>query len=154
LGYLRSARRGVAALPGTRVLAASPVYETAPVGGPPQGPYLNAALLLETTAEPRALLAGLAALEDSAVRRRLVANGPRTLDLDLLVFGDEVSDDPRLTLPHPRFASRAFVLAPAADVAPELLVPGRRATVAELLARLGPAGREGIVRVAGPEEWS
>ncbi len=153
LGFLRFARRGAAAIADSEVLAASAVYETAPVGGPPQGPYLNAALLLSTGLSPHALLDALALLETRAGRARDVADGPRTLDLDLLLYGDRIVDDPRLVVPHPRFASRAFVLVPAADVAPDLQVPGLRGrTVSELLGALTTL--DGATRVLPPESWS
>jgi 2-amino-4-hydroxy-6-hydroxymethyldihydropteridine diphosphokinase len=153
LGFLRFARRRAAAFAETNLLAASHVYETAPVGGPPQGRYLNAALLIETALAPHALLDALAAVEAEAGRARDVVDGPRTLDLDLLLYGERRIDDARLIVPHPRFAVRAFALLPAADVAPAAVVPsadGR--TVAELLARL-PVSAD-AVRVASPESWS
>ncbi len=153
LGFLRFARREAADLFDSEVLAASAVYETAPVGGPPQGPYLNAALLLSTGLTPHALLDALAALEARAGRARDVADGPRTLDLDLLLYGDLQVDDARLTVPHPRFASRAFALLPAADVAPDAPVPGLLGrTVVDLLRAL--PSLQGAVRVLPPESWS
>ncbi len=100
-----------------------------------------------------ALLAAWALLEPRAVRARDVADGPRTLDLDLRLYGDRIVDDPRLVVPHPRFASRAFVLLPAAYVAPDLQVPGLRGrTVSELLGALTTL--DGATRVLPPESWS
>jgi 2-amino-4-hydroxy-6-hydroxymethyldihydropteridine diphosphokinase len=116
------------------VVAISPVYETEPVGGPPQPDYLNAVVAVETALSPRDLLAVGKALEaeagrepppgpgvssDEAAARRW---GPRPLDIDILLVGDERVDEPDLVVPHPRIHQRAFVLAPLADVAPELVV--------------------------------
>ncbi|PZG42157.1 2-amino-4-hydroxy-6-hydroxymethyldihydropteridine diphosphokinase [Spongiactinospora gelatinilytica] len=108
--------------PGLTFVAVSPVYETDPVGGPDQGPYLNAVVVAETTLPPRAVLERAQSVEDSFGRRRTERWGPRTLDIDLIVAGDHMSDDPELTLPHPRAHERAFVLVPwaAADPAGEL----------------------------------
>jgi 2-amino-4-hydroxy-6-hydroxymethyldihydropteridine diphosphokinase len=153
LAYLRGARRKAAEFPKTRLLAASSLYETAPVGGPPQGPYLNAALLLSTELSPRELLAAMREVEDAARRARSVPDGPRTLDFDLLVYADVALSEKDLELPHPRFSKRLFALAPAADVAPDLVVPrteGR--TVGDLLRALPPS--TDVVRVAAPEDWS
>ena len=99
----------------------SSVYETAPVGGPDQGPFLNCAVVLETERSARALLDLAHEIEDAANRVRLVRFGPRTLDVDVLFYGDETSDDPDLTLPHPRMYERAFVLQPLSEIAPELV---------------------------------
>jgi 2-amino-4-hydroxy-6-hydroxymethyldihydropteridine diphosphokinase len=124
--------------PGATVLRASRVYDTAPIG-PPQPRYLNAVLEVETGLGARALLAVLQMAENAAGRRR---NSPRwsarTLDLDLLLYGDEVIADRRLVVPHPEIAVRRFVLAPLAELCPEQVVPGTARTVAELLARAPP----------------
>lgn len=98
--------------------AVSDVYETAPIG-PPQPEFLNAAVLLETGLEPRALLDQLLAIERAHGRERLERWGPRTLDLDLLCCGDLVVDEPGLTLPHPELPRRAFALLPLLDVVPD-----------------------------------
>ena len=148
LEALQGAVDGLAATPGVAVTAVSPVYETAPVGGPEQPDYLNAVVLVDTTLAPAALLARAAALEDAAGRVRDRRWGPRTLDVDLLQVGDETRSEPELTLPHPRAHERAFVLAPWRDVAPEAVLPGR-GRVADLLAGLpapGPAGPTGLRR--------
>ena len=113
----------VASLPD--VVAVSPVYETEPVGGPEgQGPYLNLVVELDTDHTPHELLALAGRLEAAAGRERTVRHGPRTLDVDVLLVGDLVVDDDVLTVPHPRMRERAFVLAPLADLAPELVEPG------------------------------
>lgn len=119
LGHLRCA---VAAIPD--VVAVSPVYETEPVGGPPQGPYLNLVVELRTTLDARRLLQECHRLEAAAGRRRTVRFGPRTLDVDVLLVGAERVDEPDLVVPHPRLWERRFVLAPLADLAPELLPAG------------------------------
>jgi 2-amino-4-hydroxy-6-hydroxymethyldihydropteridine diphosphokinase len=130
---LRELRAGEA----TRVVAVSPVFETDPVGPPPQGPYLNAVVELRTGLAPRALLARLLAIEAGAGRERHGArNAARTLDLDLLLYGDRVLDAPGLALPHPRLAERGFVLEPLCALAPELVHPVLREPLAALAARV------------------
>lgn len=131
---LRSAVAELARVPGLRAVAVSPVYETDPVGGPDhQPPYLNAVLVVETDLPATALLAAAAEVEAAHGRERTVRWGPRTLDIDVLAVGDEVSADPALTLPHPRAHGRAFVLVPWADADPQFVVPGLGA-VADLAA--------------------
>ncbi len=100
------------------VLARSHVYETAPVGGPPQGDYLNAAVLVDYNGEPLALLDELLRIEAELGRERYVRWGPRTVDLDLLWIEGLVVEHPRLFVPHPRLAERAFALVPLLEVAP------------------------------------
>jgi 2-amino-4-hydroxy-6-hydroxymethyldihydropteridine diphosphokinase len=125
------------------------VYETVPVGGPPQPEYLNAVLIAETTLPATALLRRGQAVEATFGRVRQEVWGPRTLDVDVIVYGDVVSDDPELTLPHPRARERAFVLAPWLDADPDAEIPGQ-GRVAELLdaavARNG--GQPGVRRLA------
>lgn len=115
-------RRAVDAL--DEVVAVSPVYETAPVGGPPQGPYLNLVVELRTARTARQLLDECRRLEEAASRRRTVRFGPRTLDVDVLLVGDDQVDEPDLQVPHPRMWMRRFVLEPLADLAPELVPAG------------------------------
>jgi 2-amino-4-hydroxy-6-hydroxymethyldihydropteridine diphosphokinase len=98
----------------------SGVYETDPVGGPEQGPYLNAVVAIDTELSARELLALAHRLEDDAQRVREERWGPRTLDVDVLLVGDERVDEPDLVVPHPRMRERGFVLAPLHDVAPDL----------------------------------
>jgi 2-amino-4-hydroxy-6-hydroxymethyldihydropteridine diphosphokinase len=134
---LRRALVTVEKTDGVTVLRRSTWHETEPVGGPVgQGPYLNGVCLLETTLDARVLLARLHEIEDKYGRERAEADGPRTLDLDLLWYGDQRSDDPDLRLPHPRMEERAFVLAPLAELTPDRLLPGCGVTVAERLAEL------------------
>ena len=125
--------------PGLTFVAVSPVYETVPVGGPEQPDYLNAVLMAETSLPARTVLDRCHGVEAALGRVRNEIWGPRTLDLDLIVYGDEVSADPELTLPHPRAHERAFVLAPWHAIDPDATIPGRGA-VADLLAAAGPAG--------------
>ncbi|MBL8250109.1 MAG: 2-amino-4-hydroxy-6-hydroxymethyldihydropteridine diphosphokinase [Candidatus Competibacter sp.] len=107
-------------------VARSPLYRSAPAGGPPGQPdYINAVAALDTGLTPGQLLAVLRAMELAQGRVRTVRWGPRTLDLDLLLYDQLVLDDPRLTLPHPRLHERAFVLYPLHDVAPSLISPGQ-----------------------------
>jgi 2-amino-4-hydroxy-6-hydroxymethyldihydropteridine diphosphokinase len=135
--------RELGKLPATRLIAASALHETAPVGCPPgSGPFLNAAALLETELTPRQLMGALLALEAAHGRTRGEPNAPRTLDLDLLLHGESVLNEPGLTLPHPRLHLRRFVLAPAAEIAPELRHPVLGRTLRELLAEL-PGEAEG-----------
>jgi 2-amino-4-hydroxy-6-hydroxymethyldihydropteridine diphosphokinase len=139
LANLQGGVDALCARPGLDDVAVSPVYETAPVGGPAQPDYLNAVLVAATALPARAVLdRGLEA--ETALRRvRGQRWGPRTLDIDVIVYGTEVSDDPALTLPHPRAHERAFVLAPWHDVDPGAVIPGR-GRVADLLAAVGTAG--------------
>lgn len=127
--------------PGLRVKAVSPVYETEPWGVEPgsQPSYLNAVTLVKTTLPPSSLLERAHAVEEAFHRVREERWGARTIDVDIIAYADVVSDDPVLTLPHPRAHERAFVLAPWHDVDPEAQLPGR-GPVAELLAGLGSAG--------------
>jgi 2-amino-4-hydroxy-6-hydroxymethyldihydropteridine diphosphokinase len=129
----------LAALPQTRLLACSRLYRTPPWGIIEQPDFVNAAARLETSLPPRALLDALRMIETRAGRVRTIRNGPRVLDLDLLLYGDRTVDEPDLVVPHPRLCERAFVLLPLADVAPELEVPGH-GRVSGLLARIDTTG--------------
>jgi len=115
-GYLARAREALESQPGVAVLAASRVYETAPQDLTDQPAFLNQVLCLETTLEPLELLHACEAIELAEDRTREVQFGPRTLDLDILLFQAVETDDPELTLPHPRLLQRAFVLVPLAEV--------------------------------------
>jgi 2-amino-4-hydroxy-6-hydroxymethyldihydropteridine diphosphokinase len=128
--------------PGVRVKAVSPVYETEPWGVEPgsQPSYFNAVVVLKTTLPPTSLLERAHAVEEAFHRVRDERWGARTLDVDIVAYADVVSDDPQLTLPHPRAHERAFVLAPWYDVEPEAQLPGR-GTVADLLDAIT---REGV----------
>lgn len=134
MAHLRAGLRALGALPGTRVVACSTVVESEPVGGPLQGPYLNAAVALDTQLEAAELLSGMLAIEKAEGRVRSGSRDePRTLDLDLLLYGERVQDEPGLTLPHPRLAERAFVLTPLVEIVPAgLRHPATGETVASL----------------------
>jgi 2-amino-4-hydroxy-6-hydroxymethyldihydropteridine diphosphokinase len=125
-GTIRAAVRALGEEDGIEVVAVSNLRETEPVGVGQQPPYLNGAVELETTLAAHELLDRLLAVERRFGRVRVPGeHGPRTLDLDLLLRGDEVLDEPGLTLPHPRLHERRFVLEPLAELAPALFVPGR-----------------------------
>jgi 2-amino-4-hydroxy-6-hydroxymethyldihydropteridine diphosphokinase/dihydroneopterin aldolase/2-amino-4-hydroxy-6-hydroxymethyldihydropteridine diphosphokinase len=117
----------------------SGVYQTAPVGGPPQDDYLNAVLVGVSTLPGPELLRECQAAEAALHRIRAERWGPRTLDVDIVAYGDQVSGDPELTLPHPRAHERAFVLAPWLEADPQAVLPGH-GPVAGLLAAVGTAG--------------
>lgn len=130
-------------LPGTRLLRRSSLWETAPVGYADQPAFVNACALVETTLVPRALLDGLLAIERAHGRVRDIPNGPRTLDLDIVLYGEAPHHEEGLTLPHPRAHERAFVLAPLLEVWPDAVIPGlgaasrfRDAVAGQAIARL------------------
>jgi 2-amino-4-hydroxy-6-hydroxymethyldihydropteridine diphosphokinase len=136
-GHLVAALRALAGLPGTSLLRLSPVFETDPVGPPPQGRFLNAVAWLRTTLAPDVLLAALLEIEAQAGRVRGAERwAARSLDLDLLLFGSGTIHEPGLEVPHPRLAERPFVLEPLAALAPALYPPGLGASVADLAARV------------------
>ncbi|RYY73001.1 MAG: 2-amino-4-hydroxy-6-hydroxymethyldihydropteridine diphosphokinase [Comamonadaceae bacterium] len=129
LASLRQALAALGALPATRLVRSSRFYRSAPVdaGGPD---FINAVALVETRLDPVELLAALQGVEQAAGRERPYRNAPRTLDLDLLLYGDARIDSPALTVPHPRMRERAFVLLPLADVAPQRVAASDLAAVA------------------------
>ncbi len=143
LETLQGAVDALADTPGLRIKGVSPVYETEPWGVEPgsQPSYFNAVVVLKTTLPPSSLLERAHAVEEAFHRVRDERWGARTLDVDIVSYADLVSDDPQLTLPHPRAHERAFVLAPWHDLDPEARLPGRGA-VADLL---GTVTREGVV---------
>lgn len=124
---VRTAIAALGQLPHSRLLASSLLYRSAPVGYLDQPDFINAVAAIETDLDAHALLDALLGLEQQFGRERSFRNAPRTLDLDLLLHGELVLHDARLSLPHPRMAERAFVLLPLADIAPDLVLPdGRR----------------------------
>lgn len=126
---------------GLQRIATSPWYRTAPVG-PPQPDYLNGCVLVTTDIEPEQMLKHLLEIEQQFGRLRRERWGPRSLDLDLLFYGDRTLDLPHLTLPHPRMGDRAFVLVPLADIAPHWQHPHTGQTVIQRLAQLDCQGVE------------
>ncbi len=138
--------------PSCAVSAVSALYETAPVGGPEdQGPFLNAAMEIETTLKPGELLRTLHRIEAEHGRERVIPWGPRTMDLDLLLYGDIVSDEAELTLPHPRMHQRRFVMAPLCDLAVDLKHPRTGYTMKQHLDMLPEEAGE-LSRVAS--DWT
>ncbi len=131
-----------------RIAARSSLYSTAPVGLAKQPRFLNAVLAIETALAPRDLLNALLAIEREFGRDRAaqLPNGPRTLDLDILFYGDLIHSEPGLEIPHPRLAQRAFVLVPLHEIAPQLRDPRTGNTVSQLLTALSPSPEECTVR--------
>jgi 2-amino-4-hydroxy-6-hydroxymethyldihydropteridine diphosphokinase len=135
--HLRRALQALRATRGIKRLEVSRIYETDPVGPPPQGPYLNAVVAIETELEPRALLECLLQIEAEEGRIRCGVRGEaRTLDLDLLLFADRCIDEDALVVPHPRMHERGFVLEPLCELAPQWVHPRSGKTLAELAARV------------------
>ena len=125
------------------------MYECEPVGKTDQPRFLNAAVAIETDLEPHDLLRECLRIERLCGRERLERWGPRTLDLDILAYEDRVVCSAGLIIPHPRLHERAFVLLPLAEIAPDLVVPGGAATVAELASAVDAVG-SGVTRIGGP----
>jgi 2-amino-4-hydroxy-6-hydroxymethyldihydropteridine diphosphokinase len=140
---LKSAFAALAMLPSTRLVSQSSLYRSAPVGYAEQPDFVNAVAALETGLAPRALLDALLAIERRHGRVRDFQNSPRTLDLDVLLYGDLQLHEPGLTIPHPRMHERAFVLLPLAEIAPGHVIPGRGAVTAVL----GAVDAGGVVRL-------
>jgi len=141
---VRSGLRALARLPQTRLVRESSLYRNPPVGFREQPDFVNAVAQIETRLAPRALLGELLAIERAHDRIRDFANAPRTLDLDIVLYGDRVVREPGLTIPHARMEERAFVLVPLAEIAPDAVVPGR-GRVADLAAQ---ADATGLVRLS------
>lgn len=132
---LRWAVRRVKGLPGTRVVACSALYRTAPVGRPDQDDFLNQVIEIETSLSPRALLVAVLEVEREGGRVRRERWGPRTLDIDVVWYDSVTVSEPDLEIPHPRLEERRFVLEPLSELAPDLLLPSGR-TIGEALARV------------------
>ncbi len=132
----------ISTLGGVSVIEQSTIIETPPVGDIEQGPYLNGVVHVQTTLAARDLLDSLLKIEAGLGRDRDTEKrwGPRTLDLDLIVFGDQVIDEPGLQVPHPRLHERSFVLIPLVEIAPEILIPVQNETPRQLLRAIGGAG--------------
>ncbi len=136
---IESALAHLEQIDGIRLGVRSQLYKTAPVG-PPQPDYINACALIHTTLSPEQVLQTLLATEASFGRIRRARWGPRTLDLDLLLYGNRIMDTPKLTLPHPRMHERAFVLVPLAEIASNWQHPISQQTIKELLEQVDIAG--------------
>jgi len=141
MASLQGAVSALVDTPDVWVTAVSPVYETDPVESPEEaGQFLNAVVLADTTLSAARVLDRALAIEDAYARERAdVTNAPRTLDVDVIVVGDRISEDPELILPHPRAHERAFVLRPWVDIEPGAEIPGH-GPITELLAKTGEAG--------------
>jgi 2-amino-4-hydroxy-6-hydroxymethyldihydropteridine diphosphokinase len=124
---------------GIKLIARSSLYSTAPVGYADQPDFINACVQIETDLSPQALLAQLQTLEHQQGRERIIANGPRTLDLDILLYDDLQHHEHGLTLPHPRMHERAFVLQPLIEIAPVIMIPGK-GSAAEWLQKCADQG--------------
>lgn len=138
LHQIEAAFAALAALAGTRVLARSSLYRSAPVGYADQPDFINAVAMIETTLAPHALLDAVLAIERAHGRVREFPNAPRTLDLDIVLYGDVVLQEPGLTIPHARMLQRAFVMVPLAEIAPDTVVPGQ-GRVSDLAKRVDAA---------------
>lgn len=150
LATLQGARQALARHPQVEIAASSPLYETAPLGGPAgQSYYFNAVLSIATTLPPRSLLAHCQAVEEAFGRQRQEHWGPRTLDIDLLLYGALQHDEADLQLPHPRLHLRRFVLAPLADLAPQLPHPRSGSRIDYLLINLPGKQAVSLVR----QDW-
>jgi 2-amino-4-hydroxy-6-hydroxymethyldihydropteridine diphosphokinase len=132
------------------VIAVSSLYETEPVGYLDQPRFLNAAASVETTLTPAEVVRGLLSIERALGRRRAFRNAPRTLDLDLLLFADVLLDTAKVAVPHPRMHERAFVLVPLAEIAPDVVHPGLRQPISELL---DASATKSGVRLYAPPGW-
>lgn len=150
-GREESLTRALALLEGSgfRIARRSALYETAPVGGPPQGDFLNQVVAGEWDGSPESLLAAGLAAESALGRARVERFGPRTLDVDVLLFGDVVRDAPPPVLPHPRMHERRFVLVPLVEIAPEARHPRLGLSARELLERCPDTSRVAPYAVAG-----
>jgi 2-amino-4-hydroxy-6-hydroxymethyldihydropteridine diphosphokinase len=131
MANLAAALGALDAIPGTRVIAVSSAYETEPWGGVEQPRYANAVAALDVAGDARALLQGCKAIERDLGRVPGVRFGPRSIDLDVLLFGDQTIDEPGLTVPHPRMLERDFVVTPLLEIAPHVALPDGRPVTAE-----------------------
>ncbi len=133
--HIQSGLDAIGAIESTTIVRCSSIIETDPVGPGEQGRYLNGVVLVRTGLEPRVLLGSLLAIESALGRDRGREQrwGARTLDLDVLIFGDRVIDEPGMTIPHPRLHQRLFVLGPLCELSPSLMIPGYQKTPRALL---------------------
>lgn len=145
LANCRRAVEAIASAKENRILRCSPFYETEPVGKKEQEWFINGVIALETAFAPRELLAFLSAIEKGMGRVRREKWGPRVIDLDILLFGDEVIDEDDLEVPHPRIAERLFVLAPLSDIAPDLRHPAWNQNVSQMRGKL--KGKDRVIRL-------
>jgi len=150
VAQVQAGARALESLPDTRLYSCSSLYRTAPVGYADQPDFINAVCSIETGLSASDLMRSLLAIEQSRGRARVMQGGPRTLDLDLLLYGEMECAEASLMLPHPRLHERAFVLYPLAEIAPGLVVPGR-GRIEELLRDCAGQVIERLAERAGPE---
>lgn len=136
LAFCREAIRRLGSASGIRIKKVSSLYESDPVGYLEQNRFYNAVVAVETSLPPRSLLAACQAIEQSLAKKILIPKGPRTIDLDLLFYDQQIIDEPELQIPHPAISNRAFVLVPLSEIAPDLIHPALHLTAAALLHRL------------------
>lgn len=148
LSQIEAGFAALAALPGTRLLARSSLYRSAPVGYANQPDFINAVAMIETTLAPHALLDAVLNIERVNGRVREFANAPRTLDLDIVLYGDVILHEPGLTIPHARMLERAFVMVPLAEIAPDTVVPGQ-GKVSDLAKRVDAASVAQLQKIMG-----
>jgi 2-amino-4-hydroxy-6-hydroxymethyldihydropteridine diphosphokinase len=141
---IKAALKAIAKLPGTQLAGCAPWYQSIAIGPGSQPPYINTVVAINTVLKPRTLLQALQQIEKQQGRKRIVRWGPRTLDLDILLYAKQTLNTQQLKIPHPRLGERNFVLYPLADIAPDLNLPDGT-TLARLLANCSP---EGIVRLS------
>jgi len=145
--YLEAGLAAISALPDTSVAAVSHIYETSPLGPIAQPDFLNAVCAIYTLLPPQELLAAMLNIENNYLRQRRIHWGPRTLDLDLLLYGDRIIESDTLILPHPQINDRNFVLVPLCEIEPELIHPQTSIPFSTYLADLANAG---AARLIGP----
>jgi 2-amino-4-hydroxy-6-hydroxymethyldihydropteridine diphosphokinase len=133
IAILQAALERIDGLPGTRIVKTSAWYESEAVGGVAEGAFINGVAQVETSIPAKELMGELLSIEKELGRVRFKKWGDRTCDLDLLIYGDLVLDDPDCTLPHPGIAERRFVLEPLAEIAPDLVLPGNDRTISSML---------------------
>ncbi|PXW88436.1 2-amino-4-hydroxy-6-hydroxymethyldihydropteridine diphosphokinase [Streptohalobacillus salinus] len=146
--YLAEAIKQLEADPQVKVIARSSIYETEPVGYTEQSKFLNQVIQIETDYMPEALLETTQAVEQMLGRKRAIRWGPRTIDLDILLFEEIVIDTEQLTVPHPRLQERAFVLVPLSELAPRAIIPGVDQTVEKALAAVPAQDRLDVKRLS------
>lgn len=152
-GFIERAVDGLAGFPDSRLRRVSPLYESEPWGRIYQAAFLNCVVGVETALAPRALLEASLTMEKRLGRKRSVRWGPRSIDIDLLLYDDLIVEEEGLRLPHPRLAERRFVLAPLADIAPGTLVPGLHKTIETLLEACTDSGAIRAVDASFETKW-